>query len=292
MRLAYIDGQRFQPEEARVSVYDRGFLYGDSVFETLRTYGGKLYALDEHMQRLEESAGKILMELPMSREALAAETAEAVAAAGNDESYTRVMLSRGTGPVGLDPSRAEKPTRVILVEPLTMPPERVYLEGLAAMCVQTVRASDGADNAKLGNYLASLLALKKAKDQGADEALVVDGDGRVVEGTTFNVFAVRDGRLLTPPDDAGILLGITRREVIATAEAEGIEVDYVALPPEELRACDEVFVTSSIREIVPLRSIDGAAVAGASRPKPFATTHRIHRAFRSRVGAKGMPYRD
>jgi len=290
MRLAYIDGQRFRPEEARVSVYDRGFLYGDSVFETLRTYSGQLFALEEHMARLEESAGKILMDLPVSRDELAEETAAAVAAAGNAESYARVMLSRGTGPVGLDPSNAEKPTRVILVESLTPPPARVYREGLAAICLNTVRASDGADNAKLGNYLASLLALKKAKDEGADEALVVDGDGRVVEGTTFNVFAVRKGRLLTPPDDAGILLGITRREVLAAAEAEGIGVDYAALSPEQLCACDEVFATSSIRELAPIRSIGGTAVAGTTRPEPFAMTHRLHRAFRARVGAEAPSY--
>jgi len=290
MRLAYIDGQRFMPEEARVSVYDRGFLYGDSIFETLRTYGGKLFALEEHMQRLESSAAKIQMDLPLAREALADETAKAVAEAGNDESYARVMLSRGTGPLGLDPTHAQSPTRVIIVEPLTPPSDRIYLEGIDTICVHTVRASDGAENAKLGNYLASLLALKKAKERGADEALVVDREGRVVEGTTFNIFALRGGRLITPPDDAGILLGITRREVLAAAQDLGMSVDYAALLPEELRGCDEVFITSSIREVVPIRSIDGKPVAGTSRPQSFEGIRRVHRAFRERVGAGGLPF--
>ncbi|MEM1030165.1 MAG: aminotransferase class IV [Myxococcota bacterium] len=290
MRLAFIDGHPYPPEEARVSVYDRGFLYGDSVFETIRTYGGQPFALKAHLVRLAASAEKMAMSLPVAEAALAAEVVAALDAAGNEESYVRVMISRGSGPLGLDPSGADRPRRVILVEPLRLPPERVYREGIDTICVATVRASDGADHAKLGNYLASLLALKRAKDCGADEALIVDRRGRVVEGGTFNVFMVRAGLVLTPPDDAGILLGVTRGEVIAAATRMGLTVEYVALPPAEMIACDEVFVTSSIREVVPVRTIDGAPVAGRNDSGPnFAITRALHRAFRERVGASDLP---
>lgn len=286
MRLVYIDGERFAPEAARVSVYDRGFLYGDSVFETIRTYAGRLFALEEHMERLAESAAKIYIDLPVPLAQIQEETLAAVEAAGNDESYCRIMLTRGTGPVGLDTSLAEGPCRVTFVQPLRMPPEAHYREGVTAACVETVRASDAADNAKLGNYLASLLALRKARDAGADEALILS-QGRLVEGTTSNLFVVRGAQLLTPPLTAGILAGITRREVIAAARDEGLEVLEEALPPDEVVAADECFHTSSIRELVPIVAIDGRPV-GEGKPGP--TTRRLHRAFRRRVGLERLPY--
>ena len=243
MRLVYIDGERFRPADAKISVYDRGFLYGDSVFETIRTYGGKLFALDEHIDRLEESAAKMHIELPVDKATIVAETRQAVEEAKNPESYARVMLTRGTGPLGLDTDLARGPTRVILVEPLKMPPKEHYEHGIAAACVETVRASDAADSAKLGNYLASVLALKKAKEAGAVEALVVNRDGLVVEGTTSNVFAVVRGGLVTPPLDIGILAGITRAEVLSAAAELGIAVEERAMKPSEIRGVDELFIT-------------------------------------------------
>lgn len=287
-RLAVIEGEIKQPEEASISVYDRGFLYGDSVFETVRTYGGKLFALDEHLARLEDSAHKMGFSLSVSKEQLAEETRRGVAASGNAECYARIMVTRGTGPIGLDTALAEGSFRVILVEPLKTPPPEHYERGLRAICVETVRASDAADSAKLGNYLASALALKKAKESGAHEALVVNRDGLVVEGTTSNVFVVRGGTLVTPALGVGILAGITRKEVLATAEVLDIPVEFASLTRDELYRVDELFLTSSIREIMPIVNVDGHAIG---QGVPGEVTRRLHRAFRERVGLDGrLPF--
>ncbi len=281
-RLAVINGKTLPPDEAVVSVYDRGFLYGDTVFETLRTYGGKLYALDEHVRRLEHSAHELAIQLPIERDVLARETSDAVSAAGNVDSHCRIILSRGSGPVGLDPSAAAKPMRVILVEPLPPLDSVLYEEGIAAICVQTIRASDAAHSAKLGNYVASVLALRDAKAAGAREALVVNRDGMVVEGTTANLFAVREGELVTPPLDAGVLAGITRSVVIEVALAQGLNVRYAAYSPEALIDSEELFLTSSIRELVPVVRVDGHTIAAGM---PGKITQMLHAAFRRRVGA-------
>ncbi len=285
MRLAMIDGEVYASDQAKISVYDRGFLYGDSVFETVRTYAGKTFALDEHMRRLERSAAALALALPVATAELAAETLRAIAAAGNPESSARVMLTRGVGPMGLDPGAATHPCRVILVEPLQLPPDEAYRRGVSARCVQTVRASDAVHSAKLANYVASVLAVRDAKAAGADEALVVSRDGRVIEGTTANLFAVIGARLITPSLEAGILDGITRAAVIELAPAEGVNVELAALTPEELCSADEVFLTSTIREILPVREVDGRAVRA-----PGPVTRRLHAAFRKRVGAAPPPY--
>ncbi|HHH11301.1 MAG TPA: branched-chain-amino acid aminotransferase, partial [Sorangium sp.] len=213
-RVVFINGAEVAPERATVSVYDRGFLYGDSVFETVRSYGGKLFALDEHLQRLARSADSMGIALPLPMEALAAEVRRAVAASGNEDSYVRMMLTRGSGPLGLDPNLAGHPLRVIFVHALEAPPAALYQRGVTVSCVQTVRASDAAPSAKLGNYFASVLALRTARARGAQEALVVNRDGLVVEGTTSNVFVLRAGVLTTPPLSAGVLAGITRAVVV------------------------------------------------------------------------------
>jgi len=212
---------------------------------------------------------------------LRTETERAVTEAGNAESYARIMISRGRGPLGLDPSLALRATRVILVEPLSLPPAELYRNGVRARCVQTVRAADAAQGAKLGNYLASLLALREAREGGADEALVVNRDGMVVEGPTSNLFVVRRGELWTPPLEIGILAGITRSLVIELARGRGLSVRERALPPAQVAAADEVFLTSSIREIVPVVEIDGAVVANGS---PGPITRALHQAFRAHVG--------
>ncbi len=194
-RIASIDGVLSQPDEAKVSVYDRGFLYGDSVFETIRTYAGEPFALDEHMARLARSAAKVGIAMPIPPADFGMEVRRAVRAARNPESSARIMLTRGSGPPGLDPALATAPLRVVLVEPLTPPPAALYRDGVAVVTVRTERAADAAQGAKVGNYLASMLALKEAKSRGAHEALILDTSGHVVEGTTSNVFVVRGGEI-------------------------------------------------------------------------------------------------
>ena len=280
-RIVYIDGVAHAPADAKVSVYDRGFLYGDSVFETLRTYAGEPFALREHIDRLRNSAALVGMELPIAPEALASEVERAIAEAGNDESMVRVIVSRGQGPLGLDPALADAPLRVVLVEPLVMPPVGVYRDGLRAVCVQTVRASDAAQGAKLSNYLASALAHSEARAKGAEEALIVNRDGQVVEGTTANLFAVRGSVLETPALEAGILAGITRAMLLGVAPGEGLEVRFTTWTPAELAVADEVFLSSTVREVIPLVAIDGHVVGGG---RPGSATRRLHAAFRAHVG--------
>lgn len=288
-RLASIDGVLHQPEEARVSVYDRGFLYGDSVFETVRTYGGEPFALPEHMARLERSAARVGIAMPLSPADFGLEVRKAIRAARNPESYVRAMLTRGAGPVGLDPALASAPLRVILIEPLALPPAAVYRDGVSVVTVRTERAADAAHGAKIGNYLANLLALQTAKAAGAHEALILDVHGHVIEGTTSNVFLVRGRDLVTPPEDAGILAGITRAHVVEIAVQNGHGVRFEALTPADLAAADEVFLTSSIREIVPVVRVDDRVI-GSGKPGPV--TRVLHAAFRARIGlgADPMPW--
>lgn len=303
-RLVSIDGALHAPDDAKVSVYDRGFLYGDSVFETIRTYAGKCFALGEHIARLERSAALVAIPMPISADALAAEILAAVSAsqspggpgdgspadpAAPAERYVRVMLSRGMGPLGLDSTAAVAPLRVILVEPLQTPAPELYRDGVAVIAVRTERAADAAHGAKVGNYLASLLALRAARAAGAHEALVLDAQGRIIEGTTSNVFLVQGGALVTPPEEAGILAGITRAHLFDVARSEGIPVRLASFTPEDLASADEAFLSSSIREVLSIVRIDGRAIGAG---KPGRVTRALHVAFRQRVGlgAEPMPW--
>ena len=266
-----IDGRLVPPEQARVSVFDRGFLYGDSVFESLRSYGTALFALDEHLARLQRSAERVFIPLPLSLEALKREIELAVREHGTGECYVRVTLTRGVGrSLGLDPELAEQPLRVVLVTDLTLPSAETYEQGLAAITFRAERPSDAlaVADAKTGNYLLAVLAMRTARERGAREALIEDHAGNVLEGATSNLFGVFGGKLRTAPDSAAILPGITRAYVLALAHAAGITVELRAIPKAELALADEVFVSSSIRELVPVVRIDGNPV-GPGTPGPM-----------------------
>lgn len=278
--VVFIDGKACTGPEARVSVFDRGFLYGDSVFETIRTYGGQPFALDEHLGRLVRSAELVFIPMPCDLDQLAAEVGAAVAAAGNAESYIRVVITRGQGELGLDPNLAQLPLRVIIVGPLHAPKPEVYETGAGAITFRTLRPSDAtvAEGAKIGNYLVAVLAMREAKKVNAVEALIVDRDGRVVEGASSNVFVVRGGELITPPLEAGILAGVTRARAIRAAEQLGLTVRYVAPTVEEVRDASELLISSSIRELMPIVTLDGAPI-GSGRVGPV--TARLRAQFRS-----------
>jgi branched-chain amino acid aminotransferase len=280
--LVVLDGQFCPPAEPSVSVFDRGFLYGDSVFETLRTYDGKPFELEEHIRRLERSAGLVFIPLPISSAELAREVLAAIASSGNAESYVRVMVTRGQGPLGLDPGLADQPRRVIIVQPLVPPPAEQYVQGIGAISYRTDRVVDAtsAQGAKIGNYLISVLAMREARNAGAAEALIVDGHGRLLEGASSNVFLVERGRLLTPPVDAGILAGITRAHLLMLADELGIPVELSALRLEATATADELFISSSIRELLPIVRLDGKQI-GPGSPGPIY--QRLLAAFRLRT---------
>ena len=281
--VVMIDGRIRPPGEQSASVFDRGFLYGDSVFETIRTYGGAPFELDEHLRRLEHSARLVFIPLPVPISGLAAEVLEAVGAAANPESYVRVMLTRGQGTLGLDPTLCDRPLRVIIVQPLSIPPAQHYVTGVAAISYRTQREIDGtsAEGAKIGNYLVSVLAMREARQAGAQEALFVDAQGRVSEGASSNVFVAKAGQLITAPVGAGILAGITRAHVLDLAEGLGIGVQQRAPHLDEVYAADEVFISSSIRELMPIVRLDQRSLGGGA---PGPVFRQLLGAFRERVG--------
>jgi branched-chain amino acid aminotransferase len=224
--------------------------------------------------------------MPVSLDTIAAEVEHATVLAANPESYIRVMLTRGTGPMGLDPDLAEAPNRIVFVEPLVAPPPEAYANGIEVILVRTARTTDDtpAAGAKVANYLTSLLALREAHLRGAAEAFIVDGRGRVLEGTTSNVFLVKSGRLVTAPEESGILAGITRAYLLRAADRLGIVVELRDIHDVELFDADEVFISSSIREVLPVVRIDGHAVGGGA---PGPLTRRLHQEFQRQVAAAG-----
>jgi branched-chain amino acid aminotransferase len=279
-----LDGRVCPPKEQTISVFDRGFLYGDSVFETLRTYSGAPFALDQHLARLARSAELVFIPLSIPLPELAKEVLKAVRVAENAESYVRLMLTRGQGALGLDPALAQRPSRVIIVAPLSVPPAHVYETGVAAITHHTQRAVDGTNavGAKIGNYLVNVLAMREAGQANAVEALIVDAEGRLLEGASSNVFLVKEGQLITAPVHAGILAGITRAHVLTLAEGQGMAVQLRSPALKEAREADEIFITSSIRELVPIVRLDGQPV-GKGNPGPVY--QGLLQAFRARVGS-------
>jgi branched-chain amino acid aminotransferase len=279
MRIAIINGRVASPEEAHISVYDRGFLYGDSIFETVRTYGGKPFALADQLSRLARSAERVFIGLPVSLQTITAEVEQGIALAQNPESFARIMITRGSGPLGLDPGLAQDPNRVVLIEPFVPPSAASYEDGIGAITYRTVRSTDStpAAGAKVANYLTSVLAIREARKQDAVEAFIVDGRGNVLEGTTSNVFIVKEGRLITVPEESGILSGITRAYLLRAAERLGLAVVIRDIREEELAQADEIFISSTLREVLPVTRLDGRTV-GSGRPGPL--TRRIHEEFR------------
>jgi branched-chain amino acid aminotransferase len=294
--LVNLDGSLVAPAEARISVFDRGFLHGDSVYEVIRTYGGRPFELPAHLARLARSAARIAIvpkwdavraTTEIERTLAAARGAEPLdheAAPWNqDERSIRLVMTRGAGEIGLDPALAVDPVAVAIVQRLRGPPARAYLEGVKVAVAGVRRAAlEAVDpSVKSGARLPHVLAVKQARDEGAHEALLLDDAGLVTEGASSNVFAVSGGRLRTPPLEAGILEGVTRGLVLRLARSEGVPVDEEPMRPADLERADEVFITSTAREILPVVAV-GARTVGEGRPGPL--THGLHRAFRRLAG--------
>ncbi|NUP12754.1 MAG: branched-chain-amino acid aminotransferase [Polyangiaceae bacterium] len=283
-----IDGRIVDREHATISVYDRGFIFGDSVFDTTRTYDGVPFRLEAHVERLARSAAKMGFELPLSVADFTAEIRrlvdEARGASGGLELSVRQMVTRGQGPFGLDPEGATEPRRVLFLQPLKAPSPAMYRDGVGVITYATFRPSDAAQGAKVGNYLESVLAVRHAHERGAHEALILCHDGHVIEGTTTNVFAIYGTRLVTPPTTETILPGITRGLVLEVAASAGFTVEERRMVPADFATADEAFITSSIRELLPISSIDGKPIAKGS---PWPGVRRLHEAFRAKNGLGG-----
>lgn len=281
-----VDGVLQRPEEARVSAFDRGFLYGDSAFEALRTYGGVGFRQRQHLERLARSCERLRMTLPFSLDVLDARVRGAVAAAALPECYLRILVTRGVGPIGLELSAELSPSVIVYALELKLPAPESYERGIAVGLVHTLRTVDGtpAAGAKTSNYLASMLALDDVKARGASEVLIVDAAGDVVEGATSNLFVVQGGALVTPPASAGILEGITRRAVLELAARLGLRCEERRLRAEDLARADEVFITSSIRELVPVVRADDVVIGGGA---PGPVYRRLLAAYRAEAATSG-----
>ena len=261
-------GRPLEPGEATVSVFDRGFLYGDSVYETLRTAGGHALEMTRHLDRLRRSAAGIGLEIPFADAALRAAIAETHAATGNADSYVRVMVTRGAGPLQLDPRVSASPLLVILVQELKLPTPTLYETGLSVRIVDVHKISARSldPSLKTGNYLNSIQALRQAAASAAEDAIMCNAAGHVAEGATSNVFMVKEGRVITPSLATGLLEGITRALVIRLAGDLGVACSEGVVWPHELRAADELFLTSSVRGLMPVTTLDGEPLGQGPGP--------------------------
>ncbi len=260
----HIGGSICPPEEAKVSVFDRGFLYGDSVYETIGTYHGRLFAGRDHLDRLERSAERIGLRAP-PRAAIEKAMMETIAAAGFPESRVRVILTRGVGKLDLDPASTDDTRLIVIVYPLGAPTPEMYEKGVAVAIVSITRNSPAAMDPKVksGNYLNNVLALGEARRRSkAYEAILCGGDGSIAEGSTSNIFVVAGGEVRTPPPEVGILDGITRAKVIELCRANGVAFAERRISPDELRGADEAFITSATRGVLPVTTVDEKPVAG------------------------------
>jgi branched-chain amino acid aminotransferase len=284
-----VEGRLVPPEQAVVPVLDRGLLYGDSVYEVVRTYGGRPFELDRHLDRMDRTARGIALSLP-PRERIVGELQRTLQASGNPESYARLIVTRGEGKFGLGLHNAEGLSRlVIIVRPLETPAPEIYQRGISMAIARTRRnPPQSLDPAlKTGNYLNNILALREAHDAGADDAIMLDLAGRVTEATTSNVFFVQRGVIVTPPLSLGMLEGVTRHVAIEVARKEGILVREEPHGAEALAAADEVFLTSTLREMLPVTSLIFVESGGEKRlvadGKPGPLARRLREAFRRYV---------
>lgn len=266
--LCWLDGAIVPAAEARLSVLDHGLLYGDGVFEGLRFYRRRVFRLDQHLRRLRDSARTIGLRVPLDDVALREAITRLVAAFGDDDGYLRLVVTRGVGPLGLDPTRCSEPGLFIVADRLALLGAQQRERGAALIIASTRRlGADGLDpRIKSLNYLNHILARMEATRAGADEAILLNAQGRVAEASSENVFIVRDGVLKTPPVVDGALDGITRGVVLELARSLDIPCRETSLAPYDLYTADECFLTGTAAELIPVRAIDGRDLAQCPGP--------------------------
>lgn len=282
--VAYIDGQYSSHADAKISVFDHGLLYGDGVFEGIRVYSGSIFKLKSHLVRLYQSAGFIDLHIRQSLEEVDAIVRETVRRSGMANSYIRLVVTRGIGPLGVNPKQCESPSLIVIVDKLAVYPEEKYTSGIT-LITSSVRQKNPAtlsSRAKTLNYLPNMMAKLEALRSGADEALLLNDQGFVSECVGENVFAVTrtpagQMRVLTPDVSCGILEGVTRNAIIELGSKHGVPIEQTNMTLFDLYTAEEIFLTGTGAEIVPVSSIDGRTV-GNGRPGPI--TQKLLKAFR------------
>jgi branched-chain amino acid aminotransferase len=257
-------------DEAFISVLDHGFLFGDSVYEVICARQGNPYFLDEHLNRLYASASGISLKMPYDHKWIKTLVQATLDSADNPESYIRIIVTRGVGDLDIDPSSCFKPNLIILVKNIPQIPDEDYEKGISVSLVSIKRNSrDALDPAvKTGNYLNNVLARVEAQKMGAVDAIMVNSCGQLTEGTTSNLFFVREGRLLTPNKNCGILSGITREKIIQLAHENGMPIEEGAWPGEELLKAEEIFLSGTVKRVMPVSILDNRPV-GIGKPGPI-----------------------
>lgn len=281
-----IDGRTSGQHDATISVLDHGFLFGEGVYEVLRTYHQRPFLYPEHMARLRASASRLALTCPIDDDAILARIYDTIAAADlPGEAYVRLVLTRGVGDLVYDPAACPSPSLVIIVKPHVEPPAAAIADGVRLALVSVVRnLPQSVDPAiKSNNLLNNALAMQEAYRRGGFEALMKNHRGELCECAQSNVFLVRDGALWTPPADAGLLVGITRGFVFELAAGLGVAVHQTALHEADLATADEAFITSTTREVVPVVAVDALSI-GNGEPGPI--TRRLIEAYHSAVDGR------
>ncbi|MBI4430681.1 MAG: branched-chain-amino-acid transaminase [Candidatus Omnitrophica bacterium] len=296
-RLVYIDGKLLPESKAKISVFDHGFLYGDGVFEGIRVYSGLIFRLDQHLDRLYESAHTVLLKIPMMRKELGQAIIKTLKANRQKDAYIRLVVSRGVGDLGLDPNKCKTPTIVIITNSITLYPSKLYEDGLKIITVPTVRNIPEALNPQLKtlNYLNNILAKIEASNSGFVEALMLNHQGYVAECTGDNIFMVKRGVVTTPPVYVGALPGITRGAIIDLITKPGLvktgnlpkKFEERLLTRHDLYNADEVFLTGTAAELIPVVEIDGRMI-GSGEPGPV--TRSLMKGFRELTRKDGVKY--
>ena len=252
-----INGDIVPPERANISIFDRGFLYGDSIYEVTYSENRSLIFFEDHLNRLYNSAALLGINIFISKDEIISQSLKTLEHSNLDRAYIRIILTRGETEIGLDPSNSFKNNLVIIVKPQPPYPDSQYEMGLKLFLSNVVRNNREAldPNAKSGNYLNNVLAIKEAKNQGFDDAIMVNGLGKITEGTSFNIWMVKDSEIFTPPVSSGLLKGITRDKVLDIAKDLNLNPHEREFEPDFLMSADEVFITSSTKGIMPIRQI-------------------------------------
>ncbi|MCL5677532.1 MAG: branched-chain-amino-acid transaminase [Firmicutes bacterium] len=284
----YVNGSFYPQEEAKVSVFDHGYLYGDGVFEGIRAYDGRIFRLDEHVQRLYNSAKAILLDIPIPREEMRRVIVDSVRRNHLRDAYIRPVVSRGPGDLGLDPRKCPRATVVVVADTIRLYPQSLYETGMQVVSVATRRNHNESISPRIKslNYLNSIMAKIEANHLGYPEVVILNAEGYVAEGTGDNIFVLRRGELLTPPVTAGILEGITRDTVMNLARRLDIPVREALFNRYDLYTADECFLTGTAAEVIPVVACDGRSI-GSGRPGPVVTS--LIQAYRELVHREGTP---
>lgn len=278
----FLDGKLVDKEQAVISVYDHGLLYGDGVFEGIRVYSGRVFRHQDHIDRLYESARAIRLTIPLTPEEMVKAVEETVAANNLNDGYVRLVVTRGAGSLGLDIRRTSHPMVIIIADTISLYPEEMYEKGMEIITASTIRNHPGALSPRIKslNYLNNILAKIEGTDAGCAEALMLNHLGQVAECTGDNIFIVKNGVLKTPPTDAGILEGVTRNVVMELAREAGIEVREMSLIRHDLYVADECFLTGTAAEVISVTKLDSRPI-GAGVPGPI--TRQLRTRFQAYV---------